>query len=87
VIWFEGSPKDRDCIAGWDICPPAYVYPVDASMVASMDTALKELVLTLKKPLARPGSGGQTFTVWQDKLKPTKSDPMILTRVGKQKVI
>ncbi len=52
-----------------------------------MDKALKELVLTLKKPLARPGSGGQTFTVWQDKLKPTKSDPMILTRVGKQKVI
>ena len=81
-----GSPKDLGRIEGWDKCPSSYKYPDDSQIIAIIEGALESLKKELKKPLMRRGAGGEPFTIWREDMNDTPRNPLVLTRVAKNKV-
>ena len=71
---------------GWDKCPPSYKYPNDSQTIAIIDDALEGLKKELKRPLTRKGAGGKPFTIWRKDMNVTPQNPLVLTRVAKNKV-
>ena len=45
-----------------------------------------EVAKELKRPLTRKGAGGKPFTIWREDVNVTPQNPLVLTRVAKNKV-